>query len=262
MEGGVAVVGGVGVTQHRKRPVPGVGNSQFRGIGQITGGARGDQVVLPFPQKMGGGLSHIGRIGAGEMSGVVARDVGIILGQVGANGLGVDPLEVVVGLSVGSHHQIEVSRAHVQGAQALSYNGVRTCQSIGCQHRLVLGAVAVHDLEPADELPRLLVVDNMGAVHQRSGVDGGGRILGVRGDDQPQILPVVEVGRLVAPHAPVPDALFGIGEFLVLAVPVVGTLPVHDRAAVCLDALALGVQPDLSGADGAVAVKFHDSNPP
>ena len=42
-----------------------------------------------------------------------------------------------------------------------------------------------------------------------------------------------------------------------LAVPIERTFPVHHRAAVSPDALALGVQPDLTGADGVVAVICH-----
>ena len=262
VEGGAALVGGVGVTQYRVRAVPAVTNGQLRGVGEVAGGARGHEVVLALAQEMGGSLADVGRVGAGEVGGVVARHVGVVLGEVGADGLGMDALEVVVGLAVGSHHQIEVTRAHIQGAQTLADNGVGACQRVGGEDGLILGAVAVHDLEPADEFLGLLVVDDVGSVHQRRGVDGGGGILGVGRDDQTQILPVVEVGGLVAPHAPVPDALFGIGEFLVLAVPVVRALPVHDGSAVGLDALALGVQPDLTGADGVVAVICHDSIPP
>ena len=60
---------------------------------------------------------------------------------------------------------------------------------------------------------------------------------------RPTVVPVVEVGRGVAAHAPVPDAAAGRRVLLVLAVPVERAVLVVHRAAVGLDAVAVGVEP-------------------
>ena len=72
-----------------------------------------------------------------------------------------------------------------------------------------------------------------------------------------QILPVIEIRGAVAPHTPVPDIFGLIGMGMILAVPVVRAVPIHDRAAVRLDTLALGVQPYLPRADGIIALFCH-----
>ena len=251
MEGGVAGVGGVGVPQHGVGAVPGVGYGHLRGVGQIACGAAGDQVVLALAAEVGRGLPHIGRAGVGEVGAVVAGDVGVVVGEVGADGLRMDPLKIVVGLAVRGHRQVEVPGAHAQGAQALPHLGVGTQNVVRRQHGLRLGLVPVHDFQPADKLFRALVVEDVGPVHAGAGVQGGVGVLWLRGDDKSLVLPVVQVGGGVAPHAPVPNAVFAVGFFLVFPIPIIGAVQVHHRAAVGLDALALGVQPGLAGADGA-----------
>ena len=262
MERGVALVGGVRVAKHGIRAVPGVAGRQLGGIGQVACRARGDQVMLALAQKMRGRLTHVGRIGAGKVRGIVAGDVAIVVGQIGTDGLGMHALKIVICLAVGRNHQIKIARAHVQGAQPLAHHGVRSCQRVSGQHGLVLRAVAVHDLEPADKLFGLLAVDDVRAVHERRGVQGRGGIILVGRDDQAKILPVVKIGRAVAAHTPVPDVLGGIGVLLVFAVPVITAVQIHQRAAVRLDALALGVQPYLSGANAVIAISLCHADPP
>ena len=194
------------------------------------------------------------------MRGIVAGDVAIVVGQIGTDGLGMHALKIVVCLAVGRDHQIKIARAHVQGAQSLAHDGVRSRQRVGGQHGLVLRAVAVHDLEPADKLFGLLAVDDVWAVHQRGRVQGRGGIAFVGRNDQTEILPVVEISRAVAAHAPVPDILGGIGVLLVFSVPIIKAVQKHDRAAVCLNPFAIGVQPYLPGANTCVVRRFLHEN--
>ena len=263
MERGVALVGGMRIAKHRVRTVPGVAYRQLGGVGQVAGRTGRYQIMLTLAQKVRGRLTHVGRIGAREVRGVVARDVGVILGQIGADGLGVHALKVIVCLAVGGNDQIKVARAHIQGAQPLAHDGVGTCQRVGGQHRFILRAVVVHDLEPADEFLGLLVIDDVRTVHQRGGVQGRGGIVLARRNDQPKIFPVVKICRAVATHAPVPYFLLRIGVLLVFTVPVIVAVQVHDRAAVRLNALALGVKPYLTGSDAVIArcLICHNTTP-
>ena len=77
----------------------------------------------------------------------------------------------------------------------------------------------------------------------------GGRVLLIGRDDQPVVFPVVQVLGGVASNTPMPDAAIGLGLLLVLAVPVKGAVDVDDRTTMCLDAVSVGVQPNVAGLD-------------
>ena len=253
MEGGLTLVLRVRIAQHGVGPVPGVGDRRLRGVRQIAGRAGGDQIVLAPADKMGRGLAHIRRAGTGKMGAVIAGHVGVVLGEVGTDGLAVHPLEVVVGLAVLGHRQVEIPGAHAQGPQALAHLGVGAKQIVRGEHRLALGLILVHDLQPADEFLCALVIDDMGPVHAGAGVKRGIGILRLGRDDDSLVLPVIEVRGAVAAHAPVPDPVFAVGFFLVLAVPVIYAVQDHQAAAMGLDPLAVRVQPDPAGIKRVIA---------
>jgi len=77
----------------------------------------------------------------------------------------------------------------------------------------------------------------------------GGRVLLIGRDDQPVVFPVVQVLGGVVSNTPMPDSAIGLGLFLVLAVPVKGTVDAHDRTTMCVDAVSVGVQPDVAWLD-------------
>jgi hypothetical protein len=79
-------------------------------------------------------------------------------------------------------------------------------------------------------------------------------VLGVRGDDKSQILPVIEVCGFVASDSPVPNLLGRICKLLILAVPIIDSVKIHYRAAVCVNTFAFGVKPDLTRANAVISV--------
>ena len=200
-------------------------------------------------------LADVGRVRPREVRAVVARDVGVVVREVRADQLAVDALEVVVGLAVGRDGEVEVAGAHAERAQAGADELVGAVEAVGREDRLGLRAVRLYDLEPRDVLAGSLVMDDVRAVHHRGGVERVARLVGARRDDQALVLPVHEVRRAVAAHAPVPDARRAVGGLgavcllLVLAVPVVDPVLEEDGAAMRLDALAFGVEPGSAGKD-------------
>ena len=162
------------------------------------------------------------------------------------------PLEVIIRLAVRGHHQVKVPGAHVQGLEPGAHHGVGPGEGAGGEHGGALTAVLFHDLQPADVFFRGRVVDDVRAVHAGGGMQRGIRLVGLGRDDQAQILPVIQIPGFIHAHAPVPNAVFPVGLFLVLAVPIVFAVLVENGAAVGLNALALGVQPNLAGPDAGI----------
>jgi hypothetical protein len=79
-------------------------------------------------------------------------------------------------------------------------------------------------------------------------------VLGVRGDDKSQILPVIEVCGFVASDSPVPNLLGRICKLLILAVPIIDSVKIHYRAAMCLYAFSLGIKPYLTGTEAVISI--------
>ena len=209
--------------------------------------------MLAPADKMGRGLAHIRRAGTGKMGAVIAGHVGVVLGEVGADGLAVHPLKIIVGLAVPGHSQVKIARAHTERPQTLPHLSVGAQQAVRFEHGLALGLILVHDLQPADEFLRSLVVDDVRPVHAGRGMQGGSGILRLRWNDDPLVLPVVEIRRAVAAYAPVPDPVFAVGFFFILAVPVIYAVQDHQAAAMGLDPLAVRVQPDPAGIKRVIA---------
>lgn len=149
------------------------------------------------------------------MGRVVAGDIGVVVGQVGADQLAVDALEVVEGLAVGRvDDEVEVAGVHAEGTDPGADHLVGAEDRIRGEDGRQLGVVLAHDLEPAHVRAGSGVADDVGWVDRLRRVQGRGEAVLVGRDDQAAVIPVVEVGRRVAPHAPVPDAAAGSGALL------------------------------------------------
>lgn len=181
------------------------------------------------------------------MGGIEARHIGIILRQIGDDGFAVHPFKEIIALAVRRSRQIEIPGAHAQGPQPLADDGIRSQNVFGGEHRFGLLAVFLHDFEPAYVLFRPCVVQDMRPVHHAGGMKRGGFVGFVRRDDQPAVLPIIQVCGTVAAHAPMPDAVLSVGLFLVFAVPVIAAVHGQNTAAVGLDGPAVGIQPLLAG---------------
>ena len=73
--------------------------------------------MLAPAKKMGGSLADKGRLYEWKMSGIIAGDIGVIVGQIRSDQFAVNPFKVIVGLSVHRvAHKVEISCAHTQGA--------------------------------------------------------------------------------------------------------------------------------------------------
>ena len=70
--------------------------------------------MFAFSLKMSGSFPYEGRLGVGEMRAVIARHIGVIRCQIRADRLTVNPLEVIVGLSVLGYCQVKIAGAHIQ----------------------------------------------------------------------------------------------------------------------------------------------------
>ena len=195
-------------------------------------------------------LTYVWRMRVRKVRGVVTRNVGVILAQVGADELAVNSLEIVVGLAIcGGDGQIKVSGVHTQWPQSSPYDSVPPQKRIGNQHSRRLCAILAHDLDPANVLPSCSIVDDVRTIKTLRRVQRGGRVLLIRRDNQPMVFPVVQVLGAVASNTQMPDAAIGLGLFLILAVPVKGAVDVDDRTTMCLDAVSVGVQPNVAGLD-------------
>ena len=92
-------------------------------------------------------------------------------------------------------------------------------------------------------------------------MQGRSGIIWFRWDDDAFIFPVAEVMGTVAADTPMPDfriafqAGLADGALLILANPIIGSVQKHDGTAMCLNAFAFRIQPDLSGPNGLV----HDA---
>lgn len=86
----------MGITQHGIGAVPGIGYGNLAGVGIVAGGAAGEQIVFVPADKMGSTLPGEGRTVADEMGGVIARYIGVIVGEVSNDGLAVYPLKKVI----------------------------------------------------------------------------------------------------------------------------------------------------------------------
>lgn len=250
--GAMLRVAGVRVAQRRPGAVVAPGAGHLALVGEVAGRARGEQVVHAPAPEVGRRFAHEGRIGAREVRGVVPGRRGVVVGQVGADELAVHALEVVVGLAVGGvYDQVEVPTAHAQRPVAPEQR-VRPSDRIRRGDRLELDAVPAHDLHPQDEPASVGAEEDVRTVHALARMQ---RVFGIvehRRQDEAQVLPVVEVLRAVRAHAVVPDARAGQRLLLVFAVPVERVADRDDRAAVRLDTLAAGVQPDVAGTDAGV----------
>ena len=109
--------------------------------------------MQPVAGEVRGRLTDERRPGAREVRRVVARDVGVVVGEVGADQFAVHPLEVVVRLAVAwVDDEVEVAGAHPERAQPLctiSY-GPRIESAVSTVERWV--CALAHDLHPADVL--------------------------------------------------------------------------------------------------------------
>ena len=108
-------------------------------------------------------------------------------------------------------------------------------------------AALPHNLHPAHVFACSPVVNDVGPIHTSRGMEGGSLVFRLRRDNQAAVLPVVEIGGAVAPHPPVPDAVFTVGLFFILAIPIVQAILIKDGAAVGLNAAPTGIQPGPAG---------------
>ena len=115
--------------------------------------------------------------------------------------------------------------------------------------------------EFVNELPGTPADYDMRTIHATIWMQGRCGIVWFRRDDDAFVLPVAEITGTVATDAPMPDfriafqAGLADGAFLVLANPIIGSVQKHDGTAMCLNAFAFRIQPDLSGPNGLV----HDA---
>ena len=206
--------------------------------------------MQPLVEEVGQALTYVWRMRVRKVRGVVTRHVGVIVGQIGADELAVNSLEIGVGLAVcGGDDQIKVSGVHTQWPQSGPDDSVRPQKRIGNQHSRRLSAILAHDLDPANVLPSRSIVYDVRTIQALRGMQRGGRVLLIGRDDQPVVFPVVQVLGGVVSNTPMPDSAIGLGLFLVLAVPVKGAVDVDDRTTMCVDAVSVGVQPDVAWLD-------------
>ena len=114
MEGSMARIVYMGIALNRVWAMPGICNGCLRRVRKIAGGSGGQEVVFAFSLKMSGSFPYKGRLGVGEMCAVVARHIGVIRRQICTDRLTVNPLEVIVGLSVLGYCQVKIAGAHIQ----------------------------------------------------------------------------------------------------------------------------------------------------
>ena len=114
MEGSMARIVHMGIALNRVRAMPGICDGCLRGVRKIAGGSGGQEVMFAFSLKMSGSFPYEGRLGVGEMRAVIARHIGVIRCQIRADRLTVNPLEVIVGLSVLGYRQVKIAGAHIQ----------------------------------------------------------------------------------------------------------------------------------------------------
>ena len=114
MEGSAAFIPPMGIAEHTIRAVPGLGDGGFGRVWEVTRRAGREKIVLPAPHEVGGRLSDIGRARVREVRRIVPRDVAIIVGKIGDDGLRMHALEEVIALAVGGNREVEVARAHAE----------------------------------------------------------------------------------------------------------------------------------------------------
>ena len=182
----------------------------------------------------------------GEVGGVVAGHIGVIIVQIGADGFAVHPFKIVIGFSVRRNDQIKIAGAHAQGLEVLMHHCIRSGETICRQNRGKLTTAGSHDFDPADVLFGGLVENDVGSVHTGAVIKWGFGIV-ADGDNHTQILPVVKVGGFIHPDTVVPGFVLTVGVFLVFAVPVVFIVHSDDGTSVGLNAFAIGIQPYLAG---------------
>ncbi len=244
---------GVRIAEHRPGSVISVRDRDLGWVGEVPRRARREEVVPPVACEVRGCFAHERWVRVGKVTREGAGDIGVVVGEVGADELAVHALEVEVGPTVALvDDQIEVAGVHPQRVVPGLLDLVRSQQRRRGEHRVGLRVALTHDLQPADVPLGRGVVDDVRSVHHLGGVQWRRRIVDVGRDDQPEVVPVEEVGRRVAPHAPVPDAASRCGPLLVLAVPVERAVLVVHRATVRLDAATVGVVPHLAGTNGVV----------
>ena len=211
--------------------------------------------MVVVSHKMGGGLADIGRIAVGEVRAVVSGHIGVVVRKVCADSLAVHPLEIIVGLAVRRDRKVKIPGAHAQRLQVIPHHGVGPQNMVRGHDRFGLGLIVVHHLHPADIFLCLCVVDDVRAIqHGAVRVEGRVFIVQIRRDDAAAVLPVVQVLRGITAHAPGPDAVLPVGFLLVFAVPVVGSVHIHDRAPVGLNPLPTGIQPYLPGFETVIHI--------
>ena len=196
----------------------------------------------------------------GKVCCIETRYVRVVVGQIGTDRLGMDTLKIVICLSVGGNGKVKVTCAHIQRIKLFANDSVGTCKLVRSEYGLALRSVLFHYFKPANKFLGFAVIYNVGAIHHGGWMDRGIRVFRVRRNDKSEIFPVIEICGLIASHAPMPDSVIGFCEFLVLSVPVVRAVKVHHGTAVCLDTLALGIKPYLSGANRIITCGFHESS--
>ena len=151
---------------------------------------------------------------------------------------------------------------HVEGQLALvgahrAQVGERAGGRVAHGHGRTGGAVALtaqFQVEPHDELLRLLVVYHFGAFHDATLGNVARRVVFHHGEDGPFVFPVGQVVRRVA-HDAHQRVAGAVG--LVFSVPIIFPVMVEHSAAVRVDVRALVIGPDFARADGCVVHRFR-----
>src|ERR1700730_7067061 len=90
----------------------------------------------------------------------------------------------------------------------------------------------------------------MRSIDELRRVQRRGFVVTVGRDDEPQVLPVVEILRAVTLRTPAADFSASGGELFVLTVPVEAIATLDDRAPMGLDGLTLGIRPRFARFEG------------
>ena len=225
-------------------------DTDTRGIGCVARSARGEQVVLAVADEVRGSLAGIGNVLVGKVDAVLVGHTQEVVGELGTDEFAVGTLEPDIALArLGVAPHVEVAHAEAFGLQALHIL-IRTPEVVGLHDDEV--AVGVHRLNPAYPLRGARIVEDVGTVEGLRIVQRRGGVDGVRRDNEPHVLPVVEVGRAVGTDTPRPHVAAQRGERFVLAIPVVDAVVTEHLKAVGLNGLAIGVEPYLAWADAVV----------
>ena len=115
IEGVGVLIPHTGVAQVPIGPVVVIKDADPAGVGEVAGGAGGDQILFAAPLKISGGFPGLGGQKAVVMDGVFLRNLGIIVAQRGTDQLEMGPLEPDIGLfRTLVHMEAEVAGVHFE----------------------------------------------------------------------------------------------------------------------------------------------------